>query len=124
MKQRIGNVTAFLMISMAVIFDAVQFLLNFIPGLGQIAGLFITFLTATIFGLWFLLLGVSYFGGKKAGLKMTAAFGSVITELVPIVSALPAITMGVVVIIIATWAEDRLPTKIAPRQSRQSRNTS
>lgn len=104
---RIGNVTAFFIIATAVLFDAAQFFLNFIPVLGQVAGLFITFLAISIFGVWFLLLGVNYFSGKKAGLKMIASLGSVIAELVPLFSAFPAMTLGVVVVIIATRLEGR-----------------
>lgn len=109
-KKRVGTIAAFFMLATAITFDALQFFLTFIPFLGVVINIFITVLAAMIFWLWFLLLGVSYFSGKKMGLKLAAAMGGLIVELVPIIDALPAITVGVTVVIIATRLEDAAPS--------------
>ena len=105
-KRRIGTITAVFMVTLAVIIDLVQFLLNLTVFLA-LASLYLTFLAASIFGIWFALLGVSYFSGKKSGLKMIAAIGGLFTELVPFINALPATTVSVIAVILISKVEDR-----------------
>lgn len=112
-KNRVGVITAGFMVGIALLFDLLQFLfsmLHVIPFIGtQIAiGVtwFITVLALGIFGLWFTLLGVKYFTGKQVQAKLVALFGPIALELIPLVGALPAITAGVVVLIVISRYED------------------
>ena len=117
-RRRIGNVVAGLMIGIAGLMDGLQFLINFIPILGQLISLFISFFLLAGFGIWFLLLGVNYFSGRKAGIKIVASLGSVIGEIVPLVSALPILTAGVIGVIIASRLEDAAERSASVKQSR------
>lgn len=102
-KRRIGNVTAGLLIVSALLVDGLQGILTvsvfFLP-----LSVMVTFLATTAFGLWFLLLGVKYVG--KDGKNLLIAFAAVITELAPVINALPATTVGVIGIIVRTRIED------------------
>ena len=104
MQQRIGNVTAGAIIAIALIIDGVQFLLT-LTVVGSIIAAAMTFLAGFGFWLWFSILGVKYIG-KDGSKKLLIGITSFITELVPIVDALPATTLGVVLIIIQTRIED------------------
>jgi hypothetical protein len=112
-ETRISGITAFFLISTAVLFDAAQFLVAFIPFVDIVLDWLLGAFAACVFGVWFLVLGVNYFQGKKALAKIITMFSSVVIELVPIVDALPAITLGVVTLIFLTWAEDRENAKEA-----------
>jgi hypothetical protein len=106
-RNRISNGVALLLISFAVTIDGLEFFLTFLPLLGQAINLLLSVFAFCALGLWFALLGVNYFGGKKAGLKAATLFAVPVIEMVPLVSALPALTAGVVILIMATWSEDR-----------------
>jgi hypothetical protein len=106
-KHRVGNVAMMLMLMASILLDGVQILLQFIPIIGQIISLLLGVLAAVFFALWFMLLGVNYFSGKKAGVKLAAVFSSVIVEIIPIVDALPAISFGVLAVIMASRSEDK-----------------
>jgi hypothetical protein len=104
---------AALMVSFALLFDAAQFLATFLhilPVVGNAAALvfawFITILAASVFGVWFALHGISYATGRGAGRRMLIALSAVIIELLPIIDALPAITVGVIGIIIESRIQD------------------
>lgn len=108
-KKRITPVVSFFLIAVALMFDGLQFLLlflNVIPVIGTVISFvfswFITFLATTVFLLWFALLGVSYFKGKRAAKRAFAMAASVITELVPLFNSLPVITAWVVTTIVLT----------------------
>lgn len=103
---RIGPVTMFFMLACALIADCLQFLVQFIPGVGQVIGWIIAFLAGGFFFMWFYMLGVSYFSGKKSFAKISAVLGMSVVELVPLVDALPALTVGVLAIILSSRAED------------------
>jgi len=112
-KQRISILTAFCMVALALALDAAQdfaIFLNALPVIGTaidvVFSWFIAALAAIIFGVWFALLRVNYFTGKKAATKMLIMFSSVVVELIPFLDALPAITFGVVALIIQTRIED------------------
>lgn len=111
-KQRINIVVAFFMMVVAVLFDLAQFLISFfhvIPVAGNAIAVvftwFLSIVSAFSFGLWFALLGVSYFG-KNSGKKLAIVLGSTVAELVPIINALPAISLGVFLLILQTKLED------------------
>ncbi len=104
MQQRIGNVTAGAIIAIALIIDGLQFLLT-LTVVGSIIAAAMTFLAGFGFWLWFSILGVKYMG-KEGNKKLLISLTAFITELIPIVDALPATTLGVVLIIIQTRIED------------------
>ncbi|GMU74074.1 MAG: hypothetical protein AMXMBFR44_2730 [Candidatus Campbellbacteria bacterium] len=94
-KPRISKTSAVLMVATAIILD----LVSIIPAVGQAladVGSFVIFL------LWFLILGVPLVTPKKL---LTTGLAYVI-EVIPAISALPAITAGVIIMIVLTRAED------------------
>ncbi len=105
-KMRIGFVATLLLLVVAFILDALQFLLLFIPGLNVVFEFLITVIALAVFGIWFLILGVNYFSGDRTGAKVISMLSSSVVELVPLLDALPGITLGVWGIISATKKED------------------
>ncbi|HEX5774470.1 MAG TPA: hypothetical protein VFY28_00695 [Candidatus Paceibacterota bacterium] len=97
-QKTIGPVTSIAIVGVALVFDGLQFLLT-LTVIGSVFSWFITAVAWILFLLWFALLGVSYFG-RGAAIRFLTVFASVITELVPIVNALPALTLGVVALIV------------------------
>jgi hypothetical protein len=115
-KHTVGNVTAGLMIAVALLCDGLQFLLTLSVLLLPLS-IFVTVTCVTMFFLWFALLGVKYtdHGGGKKLLTMLAAS---VAELVPVVNALPAVTAGVLGVIVQTRIEDarrQSGGKVTPR---------
>lgn len=107
MTSRVSILVASSMVFIAVILDIIQFFISLIPLIGFIVAPCIGLIALVFFGIWFGLLGVNYFGGRKAHLKIIAALGASASELIPLFDMLPAITLGVLVIIFAVWLEDR-----------------
>ncbi len=103
---RITGVSMFFMYSVAIMMDALQGLFTFLVFTAPFAEL-VTFIAAPLFGLWFLIMGVSFFSGKSATSKVLSALGSTVIELVPFLDALPGITIGVYGVISASRKEDR-----------------
>ena len=115
-KHTVGNVTAGLMLAAALLFDGLQFLLTLSVLLLPLS-LFLTFLSMTMFFLWFALLGVKY-TGSGGGRKLLVMLAASVAELVPVVNALPAVTAGVVGVIVQTRIEDarrQQGGKVTPR---------
>jgi len=122
-KRRIGNVTAFLMIVTAVLFDLAQgllFFLNPIPVFGTMIDLvvsyFITFVSGAIFLLWFMLCRVSYFDSRSAK-RFLIVLTAGIVELTPFIDTLPGISLGVIALIVQVRLEDRSSKKAVQRLS-------
>lgn len=111
-KARIGNITAGLMIGLALIVDSLQFFLSLFAaveaiGWGVVAlAWFVSFLAFIIFGFWFFICRVNYFTGKKAALRLIAVFSTFVLEIMPIIQALPATTAGVIAVIVTSRIED------------------
>lgn len=103
-KHTVGNIVAGLMLALAVIFDAVQGLLT-VSVLLLPFSLFITFLSTITFSLWFALLGMSY-SGRFAVARLLTLIAMTVAELAPVINALPAITAGVVGLIVLSRVED------------------
>jgi hypothetical protein len=103
---KISNVAAAGMLGVALILDLVQFLLT-LAILTVLVNILITFLAVCIFGIWFAVMGINYFQGRKAGLKVLSSFGATIIELVPVIDGLPGITAGVLGIIVSSRLEER-----------------
>lgn len=119
-KKRIGTLTAFLLVGTALVIDAGQFIINFIPVIGQGLSFFGSFFALALFGVWFLLLGVNYFEGRKAGVKIAASMGGAVAEMMPFISALPALTVSVTLIIMASRLEDVAAPRLAAVPKRRS----
>ncbi len=118
-RRKISTLNAIWIISIAVICDCLQFLLT----LGVISSIFnilITIIAWTIFAVWFFLLGINYFKGKKAMSKVLSVFGSLIVELIPILDALPTLTIGVVGIIWSSRKEEAEAKALAQNQAEQT----
>lgn len=105
MTHRIGTVTAGLMIGLAVLVDGIQFLLT-LTVIGSIVAMLISAFVWITFLIWFALCGVSYFD-RGAAVRGGIVIVSAITELVPFINAVPAVTLGVVALIIHSRIEDR-----------------
>lgn len=116
MEKPISNFSAVLMVAVAVIFDLLQFFLNllhFIPAIGN-AVAFVTTSILTIiawltFYIWFKTKGVTFNTSKR----MLSLGGGFLIELIPILNALPAWTLSVVIIIGST----RIPAILGQEQS-------
>lgn len=103
--KRISNLVAGLMLGTALIFDGLQALLTFTL-IGSVASPLVTFAAVSVFALWFLIYGINYIGGRKAGIKLASTVGATVAELVPLINGLPAITLGVLGVIYASRKED------------------
>jgi hypothetical protein len=118
-KARIGWITAGLMLGVALLLDAIQALgtlagtaLGMIPivgigfvGLGVVFASYISIFSVCVFGLWFMVKGVSYLD-RNGATKLIIVLSSTITELVGFINAIPAITFGVLALILISRAED------------------
>lgn len=117
MKQEIGIITSIALVGVALIFDGIQALLTLSVFLIPVAW-FMSALAWIIFLLWFLYLGVSYFD-KGGALRLLTALAAIVTELLPIINALPGLTIGVVALIVqhnlAVKREERRPGKVVDK---------
>lgn len=98
--QRIDNITAGLMITVAVVFD----LISLIPVVNIISAVAATL----IFGLWFLLLGIGFANPKRIATWATG----LLVEAIPFLSILPGLTIAVAVTIFMIKLEDKTGLKI------------
>lgn len=114
-KHTIGNVTALFMLLTAAALDGVQALLNMTVFLLPVS-IFLTFCSFIIFFLWFALSGVKY--NQNTAIKLLYLIGSTVAELAPIINTLPALSAGVIGMIVQTRLEDMrrdMGGKITPR---------
>lgn len=105
-KQRISFLTAVFMLILAFSIDGAQFVAAFILGVNVALDFFLGALGTIVTDVWFVILGVNFFGGSKAGTKIASILTTAIIEAVPLIDALPGLTMGVATIIWATRKED------------------
>ncbi len=75
----------------ALLFDAVQFIVSFLPILGQIISILINIFAQMTFALWFKIRGVSYFEARR-GIRTLLGF---VVEIIPIIGMLPALTLQI-----------------------------
>ncbi len=97
-EQEIKKVTGAFMIIVAIIFDAVQALINLIPIVGQVLSFFISIFSFLTFYVWFKMNGISFAKPKRA-LKFG---GGMLVEAIPILNVLPALTLSVFMMISET----------------------
>lgn len=102
-KYTIGNVTAGLMIVLALIVDGLQILLTLTVLLIPLS-LLLTFFSVVGFSVWFFLLGA--YKGKGAEKKVLTSLAASVVEIVPVLSAIPAATAGVVINIALSRMDD------------------
>src|SRR3989338_7539453 len=116
-KPRISPVEGILMVLAALTFDGGQFIFNLIPILGIVISIIIDIIAWGTFFLWLKMKGISFgfsakfgrthrSGGGQSMLRnplfiITCAFG---VELIPILNALPAWTLAIVVTILVEYA--------------------
>ena len=103
-KHTIGNVTAGLMIAVALLMDALQGLFTLLVFLIPLSW-FVTILSIIIFFLWFAIMGVK-FGAGDGGRKLLTMLAAAVAEFAPLINALPATTAGVIGVIAQTRIED------------------
>jgi hypothetical protein len=103
---RVSSQTRGLMLAFAGLVDGAQVMLVLIPGIGIVLNFILGIFAVMVLGVWFFLLGVSYFGGSKAGTKIISMLAAVVIEAVPLIDALPATVIGVACIISASRKED------------------
>ncbi len=102
-KYTIGNVTAGLMIVLALIVDGLQILLT-LTGFLIPLSLLLTFFSVVGFSVWFFMLGA--YKGKGAEKKVLTSLAASVAEIVPILNAFPATTAGVVINIALSRIDD------------------
>lgn len=100
---QVSNIVAVLIISVAVFFDLVQALIDvfhFIPVVGNIFAMVATWLVSAvaffIFWFWFMLYGVHFNTTKR----VASMGGGFLIELIPVLNALPAWTLAVILVIL------------------------
>jgi hypothetical protein len=114
---RIQFLMAALLMFVALIFDGAQglvTLLGLIPIVGLVFlpfGFIITIISFVTFFTWFKLLGVDYWKGKQAALKILFLFAMLVFGFIPFISIIPEITAGVLALIIASRIEDTVGDK-------------
>lgn len=104
-ESKISDTTAALMIGTAVILD----LISIIPVVGQA---FASVGSFVIFLIWFLILGLPLVTPKK----LLTTLSAYIIEFIPAISALPAITVGVILMIVLTRAEEKTGIKLLDKK--------
>lgn len=110
-RQRISKITGILMITVAMIFDLIQFGLTFIPFVGWLLSACLTFIAYVIFWTWNNRLGISFSGTMKkaltAGNQAMLKWAVVLLEVIPGLDGLiPGITVNTVSTILLVRAED------------------
>lgn len=111
--KKISTINAVFLIGAALLFDGIQFVLT-LTVIGTVAAWFVSAFAWILFLIWFALLGTNYFD-KGAGTKILTVFASVIAELMPLVNALPGITLGVVALIVQNRIAHAKESAVAPK---------
>jgi hypothetical protein len=100
-EPRISSTQGVLLVGTAIIFD----LISLIPAIGQILAIVGA---AVVFSIWFLILHIPLVSPKKLLGWATAG----LVEAIPIISWIPSITGGVILMIAITRAEDKLGLQV------------
>ncbi len=107
---KISMIMAVLLVTVSLVFDGIQFLVDWLDltGVGIIVDIIvnnaINIITVLTFYIWLKMLNVSFVDPKRA-LRFFGAYG---VKLLPLVNALPAVTTGIVLTIASVWAEERM----------------
>ena len=91
-KSKISNVSAFLMLALALLLDATQILISFADA-GVIGGPLILAIQLPVFWFWFKMCGANYFSARATASKVITG----ILELVPVLNDfIPSTTIDVI----------------------------
>lgn len=113
-EKRIGNITGIIMVIVALFYDVIQIIITAICGFlpilipfGIVTNWLISFWAYLHFSLWFRIKDLSLVGLKKK------ALGQIIPRIMEILpgSFLPGITIGTIITIMISRAEDKLLSK-------------
>ncbi|MEK7567654.1 MAG: hypothetical protein AAB513_01905 [Patescibacteria group bacterium] len=99
---RIPNVWAFFMVSVAIIFDLLGFGLAFIPVAGWLMASAVGVVAFLTFFLWFTFRGAGYNSTRKVAISG----GGFLVEFIPLLNALPAWTLSTSLMIMVVKGED------------------
>ena len=91
------------LILVALLFDGVQVLLTLIV-IGVVLNWIVSLWAAMTFFVWLKMLGISYWEGNGIR-KLLTFISTIFVEMIPIISAIPAWTLFVVLIIIFEYME-------------------
>ncbi len=94
-ENKISDSEAFLMIGVALFFDALQALFGWVPIIGNVLAALVGIFAFLTFFLWFYTNGIKMLTPKR----LTSMIGGGIIEMVPYLNILPAWTMVVVYLI-------------------------
>lgn len=112
--RRISKVSAFLLISVALFFDILEFIVDLIPFIGFIFAFIIDVAQMVVFYIWFSMLNIDV----SANLRRVASFWvPMIAELLPIPVIDIFLTIGVVMAILITWAEDSVDSNFSGKSN-------
>jgi len=101
---RVSNFHAWVIIVLSIGIDTLVFMVALIPFVGGIIGTFLGALAFFIFIVWFMVLGVHFLDKtERLAFKITM----LLTELIPYVNILPMWTIGNILIIHQSRADDR-----------------
>jgi len=92
-EKEVSNITLGFMVAVALFFDALQALVEIIPGLGQLLSVLIDFFALGTFFLWGKIAGFKLAKWKRGGVLALGFF----IELIPIINIIPAWTVSVVI---------------------------
>lgn len=116
---RIGIISAFFIVSTAVVMYGIGFLLA-LTGIGEIATEILDIGLSILFFFWFALLGINYFEGRSAA-KLGIMGACTLIETIPFINALaPALVVETVAIILISRKEDR--EKAAADQKKRAKS--
>lgn len=101
-EPKISKETAWMMITVAIFFDLISFLINLIPIVGQVISIAIPIVAYPTFFLWFMLKGVKLMTTKR----IAAMGGGFVVEVIPLVNMLPGVTASVVFTILSTKVKE------------------
>lgn len=107
MTYRVSNLVWGIMLAMTIIGDGLQFILLF-AGVGVVVDTFIEVAVMGPIYLWLALLGVSFIDGKKRGSKFASVIATSVIELIPVLDALPGMTIGLIALVHSSRQEDKL----------------
>jgi hypothetical protein len=115
--KRIGNYAALGLIFLALFFDLLQ-MTQLIPLIGLFFAAFSPVITILAYMVILLVVKgffrVEILGGRQVLMRCGGLFGSLIVEFIPLMSAIPATTPGVVALIVATRLEDAGEPRLVP----------
>lgn len=113
---RVSMVSAGFMVAFAFFADIFQVLLTLTGVLIVVSGI-VAFIVGGGISLWLRICGVSFMDGKKGVQKFLTILSTSVVELIPLLDALPTLTIGTIILIRTARAED-----VAKARAEQQKN--